>query len=216
MTLAESKVGVIFPDVYGSRERIQVVGGVGQGVPGSHPRKGEPMPERHKVVAVPSVNPRSALEVRGRGPELATEVVGKPEVVVDVPQEGGAGLITIVGLAIRLDLILEGRELARRTIQIDHCTIEVAKGDEAVASMTEQLGVIGMNQQTLRVRVDRVLEAPQIAETPTSPDQSIHGTRIRTQILLGRREIGLELRKSFGRNRETWKGGATDRARARV
>ena len=133
--------------------------------------------------------------------KLRLEVVGEPEVVVDVRLKRARRDVAIVGLTIGFDLVRRALHQVGRLPQILDGQIELANRDVAVPPMAVQAWLVGMHFDGARVDFNRLAKAREIRRTASQPDRRVDVLRV--AIVRGARggQIGFELASRVGRHR---------------
>src|SRR5687767_6073791 len=93
--------------------------------------------------------------------------------VVDVGMECSDRRVLRIRLAVGLDNVGLSRDEARGALEVGDRPVEFAHGDVAVAAMTIQPRIVGMQLKAPRVHVDGLANPAEVCEPASEPDDGI-------------------------------------------
>ena len=147
-------------------------------------RRGFLVPSQSAQRHVPPVGDRDELVGIGRhgevvlvrrhgGFEIALQVVGEREVVVDVRLQGARRDAALVGLAVRFHLVGLPRHQRGGVRQVRDRPVELAHADPAVPAVAVHARVLGVLGRALREDLDRLPVPPRVADPAAQPDDRV-------------------------------------------
>lgn len=208
-------VAVVFQQIHLRRDPLKQCGGF---VLAAQPHQAHPHPVGGRDDGIVVVrNPQRFLVGGQCAGVIALQEAGEAEVVPDVVGQRGPRDAGGIGRAVGFDLVRLAGDQFRGVFEVALRMHEVAGGDVAMATMAVQARVVRPACDALVEHGDRLLVAPQVAESTRDPDQCVGIVRMRGEVRAGSGQVGFQrvlvrhrigrVQRFPGQRRDRWDSG---------